>query len=88
MRSLVQVITVALALTLPASAALPRPADQPTRLGGGAQVVRADALPVQGADGGRDPLGYIVVGLGGFAVGAAGFAGASSALRSRRMVEA
>jgi hypothetical protein len=45
-------------------------------------------LPVQGADGGRDPLGYIVVGLGGFAVGAAGFAGASSALRSRRMVEA
>ena len=88
MRSLVQLITVALALSLPASAAFARPADQPTRLGGGAQAVTADPSPVEGADGGGDPFGYIVVGLGGFAVGAAGFAGASSARRSRRVVEA
>jgi len=88
MRSLVQVITVALALALPTSAALARPADEPSGLGGGAQAVTADPSPVEAANGGGDPLGYIVVGLGGFAAGAAGFAGASSARRSRRMVEA
>ena len=87
MRSLVQVITVALALTLPASAAFARPADQPTRLGGGAHVVTANPSPAEGADGGGDPVGYIVVAFGGFAVGAACFAGASSARRSRRVVE-
>ena len=86
MRSLVPVVAVAFALTLPASAAIARPADEPNGLGGGAQAVTADPSPVQGA--GRDPLGYIVVGLGGFAVGAAGFAGASSARRARGPVEA
>jgi hypothetical protein len=51
-------------------------------------AVTADPSPVQVANRGGDPLGYIVVGLGGFAVGAAGFAGASSARRSRRVLEA
>jgi hypothetical protein len=88
MRSLVPVITVALALTLPASAAFARPADEPTGLGSGGQAVTANPSPVQSADGGDEPLGYIVVGLGGFALGAAGFAGASSARRSRRLAEA
>jgi len=88
MRTLIAVATVAFALTLPASAAFARPADEPTGLGGGAHAVTADPSPVEAAHGGSDPLGYIVVGLGGFAVGAAGFAGASSARRSRRMVEA
>jgi hypothetical protein len=86
---MVPVVTVALALALPASAAFARPADQPSGLGGGgAQAVTANPLPVEGADGGDEPLGYIVVGLGGFALGAAGFAGASSARRSRRVAEA
>jgi hypothetical protein len=88
MRSLVSVITVALALTLPASAAFARPAGEPTGLRGGAQVLTANPSPVQGADSGGEPLGYIVVGLGGFALGAAGFAGASTARRSRRVLEA
>jgi hypothetical protein len=88
MRSLVSVLTVAFALTLPASAAFARPADEPNGLGGGARAVTADPSPVDVANGGGDPLGYIVVGLTGFAVGATGFAGASSARRSRRAVEA
>ena len=88
MRSLVPVVTVAFALTLPASAAIARPADEPNGLGGGVHAVTADPSPVQVANRGGDPLGYIVVGLGGFAVGAAGFAGASSARRSRRVLEA
>ena len=88
MRSLVSVVTVAFALTLPASAAFARPADEPNGLGGGAQAVTADPSPVEVANRGGDPLGYIVVGLGGFAVGAAGFAGARSARRSRGVVEA
>jgi hypothetical protein len=71
MRSLVSVLTVAFALTLPASAAFARPADEPHGLAGGAQAVTADPSPVHVANGGGDPLGYIVVGLGGFAVGAA-----------------
>ena len=87
MKSLVQVITVALALALPTSAALARPADEPPGLVGGAQAVTGGPSPVHGTGGG-DPLGYIVVGLGGFAVGAAGFAGASSARRARGPVEA
>jgi hypothetical protein len=85
---MVPVITVALALALPASAAFARPADQPSGLDGGAQVLTANPLPVEGADGGDEPLGYIVAGLGGFALGAAGFAGASGARRSRRVAEA
>jgi hypothetical protein len=88
MRSLVLVVTVALALTLPASAAFARPADGPTGLGSGVQAVNANPSPVEGADRGGDPLGYIVVGLGGFALGAAAFAGARSARRSRRVLEA
>ena len=88
MRSLLSVVTVALALVLPASAAFARPADEPNGLGGGAQAVTVDPSPVDAANGGGDPLGYIVVGLGGFAVGAAGFAGARSARRSRGVVEA
>jgi hypothetical protein len=88
MRSLVSVVTVALALTLPASAAFARPADEPASLGGGAQAVEVSPSPVTGADGGSEPLGYILVGLGGFALGAAGFAGARTARRSRRVLEA
>jgi hypothetical protein len=88
MRSLVPVVTVAIALVLPASAAFARPADQRTGLGSGAQTVKVNPSPVAGEDGGGEPLGYIVVGLGGFALGAAGFAGASGARRSRRVLEA
>jgi hypothetical protein len=87
MRSLVPV-TVALALTLPASAAFARPADDRASLGGGPHTVEVSPSPVAGADGGSEALGYIVVGLGGFALGAAGFAGASTARRSRRALEA
>jgi hypothetical protein len=87
MRSLVPAITVALALMLPASAAFARPADEPTRLGSRAQAVSPNPSPVDGAGGG-EPLRYIVVGLGGFALGAASFAGASSARRSHRVLEA
>jgi hypothetical protein len=86
MRSLVPVVTVALALALPASAALARPADEPASLGG-AQTVEVSPTPVVSADGGSEPLGYVLVGLGGFALGAAGFAGASTARRSRRVLE-
>jgi hypothetical protein len=88
MRSLLLVVSVALALVLPASAAFARPADEPTGLGARVQAVDAAPSPVEGADGGGDPLPYIMVGLGGFALGAAGFAGASSARRSRRVLEA
>jgi hypothetical protein len=88
MRSLVPIVTVALALALPASAAFARPADEPATLGSGAQTVEVGPAPVAGADGGSEPLGYILVGVGGFALGAAGFAGASTARRSRRVLEA
>jgi hypothetical protein len=88
MRSLVPVVTVALALVLPASAAFARPADEPTGVGSSVQAVNANPSPVKGADTGGEPLPYIMVGLGGFALGAAGFAGASSARRSRRVLEA
>jgi hypothetical protein len=87
MRSLVLVVTVALALMLPASAAFARPADEPASLAG-AHSVEVSPSPVRGADGGSEPLGYILVGLGGFALGAAGFAGASTARRSRHVLEA
>ena len=87
MRSLLPVLTVALALVLPASAAFARPADEPS-LGSRVQAANANPSPVEGADGGADALTYIVVGLGGFALGAAGVAGASSARRSRRVLEA
>ena len=89
MRSLVAVVSVALALMLPASAAFARPAVGPTGLGGGAQTVEVSPSPVAGGDGGGGaPLGYILVGLGGFALGAVGFAGASMVGRSRRVLEA
>jgi hypothetical protein len=89
MRSLVAVVSVALALMLPASAAFARPADESTGPGSDAQAVNAYPSTVAGTDGGGGaPLGYIVVGLGGFALGAAAFAGASSARRSRRVLEA
>jgi hypothetical protein len=88
MRSLVPIVTVALALMLPASAAFARPADEPASLGGGAHSVEVSSPPVAGAEDGSEPLGYILVGLGGFALGAAGFAGASGARRSRRVLEA
>jgi len=84
---MVAVVTVALALVLPVSAAFARPADEPASLGG-AHSVEVSPSPVGGADGGSEPLGYILVGLGGFALGAAGFAGASTARRSRRVLEA
>jgi hypothetical protein len=89
MRSLVAVVSVAAALMLPASSAFARPVDGPTGLGSGAQAVSDGPSPVAATDGGGGaPLGYIVVGLGGFALGAAGFACASSARRSRRVLEA
>jgi hypothetical protein len=88
MRSLVAVVSVVLALMVPASAAFARLADGPTGLGSGAQAVSDSPSPVAASDGGGAPLGYIVVGLGGFALGAAGFACASSARRSRRVLEA
>jgi hypothetical protein len=88
MRSLLAVVIVALALMLPASAVFARPADEPTGLGSRAQAVSPDSSGAEGAGGGGEPLRYIVVGLGGFALGAAGFAGASNARRSRRVLEA
>ena len=90
MRSLVAVVSVALALMLPASAAFARPAVGPTGLGGGAQTVEVSPSPVAATDGGggAPPLGYILVGLGGVALGAVGFAGASTSRRSRRVLEA
>jgi hypothetical protein len=88
MRSMVPVVTVALALVLPASAAFARPADEPTSLGSGAQAVDPIPSATDGDDGGGAPLPYIAVGLGGFALGAAGVAGAKGARRSRRVLEA
>jgi hypothetical protein len=88
MRSLVSVVTVALALMLPAGPAFARLADEPTGLGSRTQAVNPNPSGVEGTDGGGEPLGYIVVGLGGFALGAAGFAGASSTRRARRVLEA
>jgi hypothetical protein len=85
MRSLLSVLTVALALVLPASAAFARPAEERAGSSGAPQAVGPATSP---ADGGGEPLGYVAVGLGGFALGAAGFAGASSARRSRRVLEA
>jgi hypothetical protein len=87
MRSMVPAVTVALALVLPASAAFARPAYEPTGVGNGAQSVDANPSAANGEDGGGAPLPYIAVGLGGFALGA-GVAGAGSARRSRRVLEA
>ena len=49
MRSLVAVVSVALALMVPASAAFARPADGPTGLGSGAQAVEDSLTPSRGA---------------------------------------
>jgi|1186.fasta_scaffold96621_1 hypothetical protein len=88
MRSCVSLITVALALALPAGAAHARPLEEPTGTGGAAQAVRTAPSPVAPADGGAGPFGYIMVGLGGFALGAAACAGVSTARGSRRVLEA
>jgi hypothetical protein len=88
MRSRVSIVTVALALMLPARAAFARPIDEPNGFAGAAHAGDSAPAPVRSGDGDAEPLGYVVAGLGGFALGAAGYARASSVRRSRRAVEA
>jgi hypothetical protein len=88
MRSFVPIVTVALALMLPASAALARPVDDPKGFAGAGHVIQPAPAPVPSGDGGAEALGYLVVGLGGFALGAVGYARASTVRRSRRAVAA
>jgi hypothetical protein len=81
-------VTVALTLLLPASAASARPIDDPTQFAVAPRVTEAVPPPIPSGNGGPEPLGYIAVGLGGVALGAVGHARTSTARRSRRAVEA
>jgi hypothetical protein len=88
MRSRLPLVIVALVLVLPASTAFARPADEPKDFLAAAHATHSSPAPVPSVDDSAEPLGYIVVGLGGFALGAAGYARASTVRRSRRAVGA
>ena len=89
MRSRLPLVIVALVLMLPASTAFARPIDEPKDfLAAAHATTHSSPAPVPSVDDSAEPLGYIVVGLGGFALGAAGYARASSVRRSRRAVGA
>jgi hypothetical protein len=88
MRSRLPLVIVALVLMLPPSTVFARPADEPKDFVGAAHATDSSPAPVPSGDGSAEPLGYIVVGLGGFALGAAGCARARTVRRSRRAVAA